>query len=57
MKKIGKLTMLFLLCAMMVVAAAACGQKPELCRDRLERKVALLRRGAAKQEDITPCCK
>lgn len=39
------------------VAAAACGQKPELCRERLERKVALLRRGAAKQEDITPCCK
>ena len=38
------------------VAAAACGQKPELCRDRLERKVALLRRGAAKQED-TICCK
>ena len=38
------------------VAAAACGQKPELCRDRLERKLALLRRGAAKQED-TICCK
>ena len=38
------------------VAAAACGQKPELCRDRLERKVALLRRGAAKQEN-TICCK
>lgn len=38
------------------VAAAACGQKPELCRERLERKVALLRRGAAKQED-TICCK
>ena len=39
------------------VAAAACGQDPALCRERLERKVALLRRGAAKQEDITPCCK
>ena len=38
------------------VAAAACGQDPALCRDRLERKVALLRRGAAKQED-TICCK
>lgn len=38
------------------VAAAACGQKPELCRRRLERKVALLRRAAAKQED-TICCK
>ncbi len=39
------------------VAAAACGQDPALCRERLERKVALLRRGVAKQEDITPCCK
>lgn len=38
------------------VAAAACGQDPALCRERLERKVALLRRGAAKQED-TICCK
>ena len=38
------------------VAAAACGQDPALCRERLERKVALLRRAAAKQEDI-PCCK
>lgn len=39
------------------VAAMACGKPPRACRERLERKVALLRRGVAKQEDIIPCCK
>ena len=38
------------------VAGVACGLPPEKCRERLERKTALLRWGAAKQEDTT-CCK
>jgi len=38
------------------VAGVACGLPPEKCRERLERKTALLRRGTAKQEDTT-CCK
>ena len=43
-------------CRGQAVAGVACGLPPEKCRERLERKTALLRRGAAKQEDTT-CCK